>query len=207
MQLHNLSVQWKIVFLRWWFRKSEGSRYSRQIRKLSLRGWACLALCGWMLAVVGTTGFLLRQAFLLLRRMETSDIQMTWVNCENAFGTCSRRNSLLTAKSFTCPYLAFLAGDISMSVDTIRYFCVICFLLALWFKGSVFEWSCITAAILAKSDMYLQTFWLHSVRRSFTAMIETKYRNSDLFLVGFDRGRRHFVDGRTAADLSTHNRV
>jgi hypothetical protein len=127
------------------------------------------------------------------------------VSCKNAFGTSSR-SSLLTAESFTCPSLAFLAGVISVSVDSIRYFCVICFLSALWFKGSALECYCLPAVIPAK-NMYLQTFLLHSVRRRLTAMTETECRNSYLYLVGFDRRRCHFVDSRTAADLSTHSRV
>jgi hypothetical protein len=38
-------------------------------------------------------------------------------------------------------------------------------------------------------------------------MAETEYRNSYLYLVGFDRRHCYFVDSRTAADLSTHSRV
>jgi hypothetical protein len=45
-----------------------------------------------------------------------------------------------------------------MSVDSIRYFCVMCSLLPLLFKGSALECYCIPALIPAK-NMYIQTFY------------------------------------------------
>lgn len=122
-------------------------------------GWACLTRRGWMLAIVDNAGLPLLEAThisLLLRGKETSSIQVACsgqVSCENAFGTSSR-NSLLTAKSFTCLCLAFLIGVTTMSVGIICYFCVICFLLALWIKGSALEWYCIPAVITAKKSTY-----------------------------------------------------
>jgi len=62
MQLHDLPVHWKTVFLLWWFRKCERSRYCRQTTNWYPGGWACLARCGWMLAIVGNAGLLLLEA-------------------------------------------------------------------------------------------------------------------------------------------------